>query len=95
MSKCYNCNQIGHRKDACPNPPKYIDPSKVKDKSQVECFKCKQKGHYSDKCPQLQLQRDQEREKRDQQRRKERSDANIRFILANACNEMGPGGRDS
>lgn len=36
-NKCFNCNEYGHLKPACPK--------------KIQCYKCKQYGHYSPECP--------------------------------------------
>jgi hypothetical protein len=49
---CFNCKELGHYADKCPERDNKANRqgSVKKNLNHITCFKCKQMGHYSNQC---------------------------------------------
>jgi hypothetical protein len=58
---CFNCKEVGHYADKCPERDNKVNKqgSVKKNLNHITCYTCKQHGHYSDQCKEKSTSRPQ------------------------------------
>ena len=57
---CYQCHEVGHLHDQCPNIEKLKLKKEEERLKHVKCFKCRTWGHLTSMCPTKQLVKQEE-----------------------------------